>query len=84
MLEAYELAIKVMRLYDDIDPYSREDDIFEEALKCTADLLLEGKANEIIEDIGTWEIEPGDLYYDEAQDVLSDLAAYKPIEIWWK
>lgn len=84
MLETYELAMKIMRFFAEIDPYTFEEDCFEDALKWTAELLLSGTPEEIIEQIEDFDLEEDHRLYPMQQEVLSAIRAYEVPVLWFR
>ena len=84
MLKTYELVMKIMRFFAEIDPYNFEEDCFEDALKWSAELLLAGTPEDIIEQIEDFDLDEDDSFYDQQQELLSAIRAYEVPCLWFR
>ena len=84
MLETYELAMKIMRFFAEIDPYGFEEDCFEDALKWVAELLLAGTPEDIIEQIEDFDLEEDHWLYPKYSKLIEDIKAYEIPVLWFR
>lgn len=84
MFETYELTLKIMRFFDDYDPWSAGSDMFEEIHQSTVEMLLNGEKQFLIDQINDCDLETADELYDDAIALIAELEKYEAPDIWWK
>lgn len=84
MLSTYEIALKIMRFFDNYDPFGLGSDEFQDAFNGTVDLLLDGCKQDLIDQLHGLNLEPGDMYYSDAMALIEDLEKFETPDVWWK